>query len=77
MWKAFDRIQIFLINFVKALRFSVLDYDAKLQVTKTPGQRAVIWTFAAIISLFGAFAILLLIRSIVEPIFNHVFIPNL
>ncbi len=77
MWKLFDKILLFIINFVKALRFSVLDYDDKLKVTKTPRQRAIIWTFVSVMSLAGVVILYIILRSIIEPLFNRIFIPNL
>ncbi len=64
IWKFF---KYFFWQVYTATKFEILNYDSKLQMTKTPKQRFIIWSIIAVISLAIVFGILSLIgRFLVE-----------
>lgn len=58
MWKAIDKIGLFLANIFTALKFAAFDYDVVLRRTKTPRQRLIIWTIIFTIVIGGIFLLL-------------------
>lgn len=71
MWKILDKLGVLFVNFFQALKFAAFDYDAKLKITKTPKQRAMIWFGVAFVTIVGIFTILMLIGSVVKPLINR------
>lgn len=71
MWKVLDKLGVLFVNFFQALKFAAFDYDAKLQITKTPKQRAMIWLGVAVVSIVGIFTVLMIFGSIIRPLLNR------
>lgn len=43
MWTILDKFKLFVIQVFNAIKFTIFDYDSKLQRTKSLHQRIVIW----------------------------------
>jgi hypothetical protein len=63
VFAAVNAIKLFLWKLYKAVVFAVLDYDAQLQLTKTPRQRLIIWSAVTLISITGVIIIFLIIKT--------------
>lgn len=70
MWKAIDKIGIFLENIFTALKFAAFDYDFKLQQTKTTKERIFIWSGLFILVVGGGYLLLLLLANLLR---NYVY----
>ena len=55
IWKF---IKFFVIELYTAIRFAIINYDSKLQMTKTKKQRIVFWTVAGAIVIALLFLLL-------------------
>lgn len=75
MWVFFDKLMLFLANFFNAVKFSAFDYDAKLQLTKTPRQRLIIWLFVIGITILVIYLLLTLLGVIIRPLLENVKMP--
>ncbi len=71
MWKVIDKLGVLFLNFFTALKYAAYDYDAKLQITKTPKQRMMIWVEVGVVTIVGVLAILMMIGSVVKPFLNR------
>lgn len=70
MWKVLDKLGELFLNFFTALKYAVFDYDAKMQVTKTPKQRMLIWTAVGVLTFIAVFSALLILGSFIRPLIN-------
>ncbi len=60
IWKFF---KYFFTQLYTAIKFSIINYDSKLQMTKTPKQRVIFWTIAGLITLAILFVLLRLVGN--------------
>lgn len=75
MWVFFDKLLLFISNFFNAVKFSAFDYDAKLQLTKTPRQRVIIWSFVIAITMLVIYMFLVLLGVVIRPLLDTVKMP--
>lgn len=62
--KIVETVRNFVLRFLEALRFAVLEYDAKLQVNKSPWERVFIWV-KIVITFIVLFSLLVLSLKLV------------
>lgn len=68
MWKIFNIFLRFLSDLWHAGYFAVIEYDVKLQETKTVQQRILIWFATALITFIVILAILYMFWSLLDSI---------
>ncbi len=71
MWKIIDQLGLLFVNFFNAVKFAAYDYDAKLKMSKTPRQRAIIWTVIVITTIVFVYLLLSLVGFIIKPLINR------
>lgn len=57
-------IKYFFVQLFTAIKFAVINYDLKLQETKTPKQRALIWTAIGAVTLLVLYIVLSLLGNL-------------
>lgn len=58
MWTVFDFLKRFLYDLYHAIFFAAVEYDDKLKMTKTQGQRLTIWAIILLVALIALYALL-------------------
>lgn len=71
MWKVLGKLGELFLNFFTALKYAAYDYDAKLQITKTPKQRFLLWTAVVLLTFITILSVLLILGSFIRPFINR------
>ena len=71
MWKAIDKIGLFLKNIFTALKFAAFDYDVTLKRTKTDKQRIIIWVSIFTITIGLSYLFLFLLSHYIKTVINN------
>jgi len=58
MWTVFNFLKRFVIDLYHAVFFAAIEYDDKIKMTKTPGQRLTIWVIIFVITAVLLYALL-------------------
>lgn len=64
VFKVIEIVRAFVMRFLQAFSFAILEYDTKLQVNKTPKERFLIWTKIVISAIVIASLLILSLKLV-------------